>query len=286
MRGRREAHGRGIFRQYFGCQGADIPQCRRARCGGVCGQVFRLRGVFFALRPLVGGACLGAGVDAVNVFVSARGARAHSLQHGSALLYGKAARIVDRHAEISVRLPLRRAGGGGVVAPVLRRLPGRAGRGVGLGYGGVRVFLRALSARARDVPSVFRTAGFREADDYAQNRRRLGGRRAALHSLGRGVGHSVRGALGRNGGGLALGARDKGRGLAFLDKLSFKIPSRKSEKNTKSASEYSYRVNISDSSDLRREVDRILDKISSDGFASLTEGERRTLADARKAMKR
>ena len=78
----------------------------------------------------------------------------------------------------------------------------------------------------------------------------------------------------------------RGGRLAFLDKLSFKIPAGKSEKNTKSASEYSYRVNISNSSDLRREVDRILDKISSEGFASLTEEERQTLADARKAMKR
>ena len=94
------------------------------------------------------------------------------------------------------------------------------------------------------------------------------------------------GHLGGMAAGLLSARAIRGGGLAFLDKLSFKIPSRKSEKNTKSASEYSYRVNISDSSDLRREVDRILDKISSDGFASLTEGERRTLADARKTMKR
>ena len=46
--------------------------------------------------------------------------------------------------------------------------------------------------------------------------------------------------------------------LAFLDKLSFKLPRRKSEKYTKSASEYSYRVNISNPKDLKNEVDRIL----------------------------
>lgn len=39
--------------------------------------------------------------------------------------------------------------------------------------------------------------------------------------------------------------------LAFLDKLSFKLPRRKSEKYTKSASEYSYRVNISNPKDLK-----------------------------------
>lgn len=73
--------------------------------------------------------------------------------------------------------------------------------------------------------------------------------------------------------------------LAFLDKLSFKLPCRKSEKYTKSASEYSYRVNISNPKDLKNEVDRILDKISEKGFASLTESERQTLVDARRRMK-
>lgn len=73
--------------------------------------------------------------------------------------------------------------------------------------------------------------------------------------------------------------------LAFLDKLSFKLPRRKSEKYTKSASEYSYRVNISNPKDLKNEVDRILDKISEKGFASLTESERQTLVDARRRMK-
>lgn len=73
--------------------------------------------------------------------------------------------------------------------------------------------------------------------------------------------------------------------LAFLDKLSFKLPRRKSEKYTKSASEYSYRVNISNPKDLKNEVDRILDKISEKGFASLTESERQTLVDVRRRMK-
>lgn len=94
------------------------------------------------------------------------------------------------------------------------------------------------------------------------------------------------GHLGGMAAGLLSARAIRGGRLVFLDKLSFKIPAGKSEKNTKSASEYSYRVNISNSSDLGREVDRILDKISSEGFASLTEEERQTLADARKAMKR
>lgn len=42
-----------------------------------------------------------------------------------------------------------------------------------------------------------------------------------------------------------------------------------------------YRVNISAPADIRAEVDRILDKINSQGFGSLTDQERRALDDAR-----
>ena len=47
------------------------------------------------------------------------------------------------------------------------------------------------------------------------------------------------------------------------------------------ASDYNFRVNVSDPRDLSAEVDRILDKINTDGFASLTDAERETLRRAR-----
>lgn len=51
------------------------------------------------------------------------------------------------------------------------------------------------------------------------------------------------------------------------------------------ASDYPFKVNISDSKDLSREIDRILDKISRDGFASLSDEERETLRRARDSLK-
>jgi len=47
-----------------------------------------------------------------------------------------------------------------------------------------------------------------------------------------------------------------------------------------------YKVNLSNREDLRAEVDRILDKINSDGFGALTSDEKRLLDDAREALGR
>lgn len=47
-----------------------------------------------------------------------------------------------------------------------------------------------------------------------------------------------------------------------------------------------YRVNVTNREDLRAEVDRILDKINSEGFGSLTPEEKRLLDDARDSLSR
>lgn len=47
-----------------------------------------------------------------------------------------------------------------------------------------------------------------------------------------------------------------------------------------------YKVNVFNREDLRAEVDRILDKINSDGFGALTPDEKRLLDDAREALGR
>lgn len=90
-------------------------------------------------------------------------------------------------------------------------------------------------------------------------------------------------------GGIATGlwgaAAIKRGQLGFLDNFSFKSPFGKSEKTKRSAADYSFRVNISNPTELKGEVDRILDKINKQGFASLTDNERQTLVQARKAMK-
>lgn len=89
-------------------------------------------------------------------------------------------------------------------------------------------------------------------------------------------------------GGIAAGllcARAIIRGrFDFLDSISFKAFARKSERYTKRASDYNFRVNISDPDALQKEVDRILDKIGERGFASLTDAERQTLAEARRRI--
>ena len=46
----------------------------------------------------------------------------------------------------------------------------------------------------------------------------------------------------------------------------------------------SYRVNVSQGRDMKREVDRILDKINNSGFGSLTAEEKRTLDEARDTL--
>lgn len=59
----------------------------------------------------------------------------------------------------------------------------------------------------------------------------------------------------------------------------------KTEKTKDRASAYEYKVNITSRNDLKEEVDRILDKINSKGFGSLTEEEKRTLDRAKDVLK-
>ena len=47
-----------------------------------------------------------------------------------------------------------------------------------------------------------------------------------------------------------------------------------------------YRVNVTEKPDIRAEVDRILDKINSDGLASLSAEEKRVLDEARSSIGR
>jgi hypothetical protein len=47
-----------------------------------------------------------------------------------------------------------------------------------------------------------------------------------------------------------------------------------------------YKVNISAPADLRLEVDRILDKINSEGFGALTDDEKRLLDEAKDLLSR
>ncbi len=77
--------------------------------------------------------------------------------------------------------------------------------------------------------------------------------------------------------------------FSILENFSFKnlksrgLASRNSEQ--KSASDYKYSVNIGEANNLKSEIDRILDKINTEGFASLTESERETLRRAREIFK-
>ena len=78
-------------------------------------------------------------------------------------------------------------------------------------------------------------------------------------------------------------------GLNALNSFSLKkIFSSAGNKKKRKASDYFYKVNIDSPSSgpSLKEIDRILDKISSSGFASLTEGERETLRRARGFDKR
>ena len=74
--------------------------------------------------------------------------------------------------------------------------------------------------------------------------------------------------------------------LGFLDKIAAPNFSLKGKRGNRANVEtYSYRVNITDPVELKREVDRILDKIDASGFASLTEVERESLRRAKSYLK-
>ncbi len=60
----------------------------------------------------------------------------------------------------------------------------------------------------------------------------------------------------------------------------------KRAKQTPATAAPAYKVNLTNREDLRAEVDRILDKINSEGFGALTPDEKRVLDDAREALGR
>jgi membrane associated rhomboid family serine protease len=70
-------------------------------------------------------------------------------------------------------------------------------------------------------------------------------------------------------------------------RVSMEMPSwlRKRRSGTTSVAR-NYKVNIRTQEDIRAEVDRILDKINSQGFGSLTEAEKKLLDDAREMLSR
>ncbi len=66
--------------------------------------------------------------------------------------------------------------------------------------------------------------------------------------------------------------------------FNFSIPNFFKNSGTSGKPKYKYSVNILNRKDLQKEVDRILDKINSKGFGSLTDEEKKTLDKAKDAM--
>lgn len=69
-------------------------------------------------------------------------------------------------------------------------------------------------------------------------------------------------------------------------RASFELPRWARKRQATSASAPKFKVNLTDQSDLRAEVDRILDKINSHGFGSLTDEEKRVLDSAKDLLSR
>lgn len=71
--------------------------------------------------------------------------------------------------------------------------------------------------------------------------------------------------------------------------LAFRLPAwlRRSKATTTSAAGYRYKVDVTPKrKDLRAEVDRVLDKINSQGFGALTAEEKRILDEAKELLSR
>ena len=67
----------------------------------------------------------------------------------------------------------------------------------------------------------------------------------------------------------------------------FRIPDWFKQKDNKTtAKAYPYKVNIASPKDMKKEVDRILDKINSKGFGSLTDDEKKILDEAGDLLKK
>lgn len=105
----------------------------------------------------------------------------------------------------------------------------------------------------------------------------------APHSGGSSVGFSA------HLGGIAAGVISA---LIIEKRLNFaelKMPKfgvfKQGRRSMDSADSHSYKVDIEDINELRRETNRILDKINSSGFSSLTDAEKRTLQRAKEKLK-
>jgi len=89
-------------------------------------------------------------------------------------------------------------------------------------------------------------------------------------------------------GGIAAGVayiRLLSRGsLNFIDR-PWSSPFKKRPKTPARAENYRFKVDILNPAEMSREVDRILDKISAQGFSSLSDGERETLRRAKESLK-
>jgi len=110
-----------------------------------------------------------------------------------------------------------------------------------------------------------------------------------FHELGRGSGYAHSAHLG----GMLCGwlfykrAAGAGPNLAGAGP-SIRLPDwlARRKKPAKPVQPYHYKVNLSQPRDVKAEVDRILDKINSKGFGSLSESEKKLLDDAREILRR
>lgn len=74
--------------------------------------------------------------------------------------------------------------------------------------------------------------------------------------------------------------------LSGTSEASFELPRWAQRKKTAATASPRYQVNLGNRSDLKAEVDRILDKINSHGFGSLTEEEKQVLDNAKDMLSR
>jgi membrane associated rhomboid family serine protease len=74
--------------------------------------------------------------------------------------------------------------------------------------------------------------------------------------------------------------------LSFKPKADIELPRWMKRKSKVVVTPAAYQVNLTSRRDLRAEVDRILDKINSDGFGSLSPGEKRLLDEAKDLLSR
>ncbi|MCR6657272.1 MAG: rhomboid family intramembrane serine protease [Opitutus sp.] len=186
-----------------------------------------------------------------------------------------------------------RAGGRAFVARhALAERPWRGDRCLGgrnRFAGGVRVF---EPEPADDVSAVLHSARHAEAQiRRARAARDRADRLRVLRNHGRGLAvQRLGGALGaprRHGGRLAVFSLRALRRVALpTSRSDVELPGWLQKRQKKTTPETPYQVDVPKREDLRAEVDRILDKINSHGFGSLTPEEKRLLDEARDLLSR